>query len=147
MLFDVLQETFRELTLPQQQPNEKAVISRLLPVEGSHSLGVVNHVNMKRRSQYVFCIWVMKDYGITNSWTEIFRLDDRLYGGMFTVLALTSSGKVVLRITGGAIVLVDPIKESVEPVGLATMSKVFVSSFVESLFFLNKEPDVLSFQP
>ncbi|KAI9085145.1 hypothetical protein K1719_032856 [Acacia pycnantha] len=86
--FDVIQETFRELTLPQQQPNEKAVISILLPVEGSQSLALVNHVNMKRRSEHVFCIWVMKDYGITNSWTEIFRLDDRLYGGIFTVLAL-----------------------------------------------------------
>ncbi|KAK4270019.1 hypothetical protein QN277_023108 [Acacia crassicarpa] len=143
--FDVIQETFRELTLPQQQSNEKAVISRLLPVEGSHSLAVVNHVNMRRRNQRVFCIWVMKDYGITNSWTEIFRLDSGLYGGILAVLALTNSGKVVLILNGGAIVLVDPIKESVEPVGLAKMSEFFVSSFVESLLLLNKEPDVLSF--
>ncbi|KAI9081684.1 hypothetical protein K1719_036338, partial [Acacia pycnantha] len=143
--FDVIQETFRELTLPQQQPFEKAFISRLLPVEGSHSLAVVNHVNMKSRSRCVFCIWVMKDYGNTNSWTEMFRLDSGLYGGIFTVLALTSSGKVVLRLTGGAIVLADPTKESEEPVGNAKMPQVFVSSFVESLLFLNKEPDVLSF--
>ncbi|KAI9085172.1 hypothetical protein K1719_032883 [Acacia pycnantha] len=143
--FDVIQETFRELTLPQQELNEKVVISKLLPVEGSHSLALVNHVYMKRRNELVFCIWVMKDYGNTNSWTEIFRLDSELYGGIFKVLALTSSEKVVLMRTGGAIVLVDPIKESVEPVGVAKMSEVFVSSFVESLFFLNKEPDVLSF--
>ncbi|KAI9085143.1 hypothetical protein K1719_032854 [Acacia pycnantha] len=143
--FDVIPETFRELSLPQQQPNENAVISRILAVEGSHSLAVVNHVKMRRSRRCVFCIWVMKDYGNTNSWTEIFRLDSGLYGGKFTVLALTSSGKVVLMLNGGAIVLVDPIKESVEPVGLAKMSEVFVSSFVESLFFLNKEHDVLSF--
>ncbi|KAK4270012.1 hypothetical protein QN277_023101 [Acacia crassicarpa] len=145
--FDLIQETFRELTLPQQQLKGKAVISRLLPVEGSHSLAVVNHVYVKRRRKHVFCIWVMKDYGNTNSWTEIFRLDGGLYGGKFTVLALTSSEKVVLMLNGGAIVLVDPIKRSVEPVGLEKMSEVFVSSFVESLFFLNKEPNVLSFKP
>ncbi|KAI9085178.1 hypothetical protein K1719_032889 [Acacia pycnantha] len=118
---------------------------RLLPVEGGHLLAMVDHVYVKTRSELVLCIWVMKDYGNTNSWTEIFRLDSELYGGIFKVLALTSSGKVVLILYGGAIVLVDPIKESVEPVGLAKMSEVFVSSFVESLFFLNKEPDVLSF--
>ncbi|KAK4270016.1 hypothetical protein QN277_023105 [Acacia crassicarpa] len=143
--FDVIQETFRELTLPQQQPDEKSFTSRLLPVEGGHLLAMVNHVYVKRRRECVFCIWVMKDYGVTNSWTEIFRLDSGLYGGIFKVLALTSSGKVVLMLHGGAVVLVDPIKESVEPVGLARVSEVFVSSFVESLFFLNKEPDVLSF--
>ncbi|KAK4270015.1 hypothetical protein QN277_023104 [Acacia crassicarpa] len=145
--FDVIQETFRELTLPQQQPDEKSLTSRLLPVEGGHLLAMVNHVYVKRRRECVFCIWVMKDNGITNSWTEIFRLDDRLFGGIFTVLALTSSGKVVLTLNDGAIVLVDPIKESMESMGLATMSKVFVSSFVESLFFLNKDKghDVLSF--
>ncbi|KAK4270014.1 hypothetical protein QN277_023103 [Acacia crassicarpa] len=143
--FDVIQETFRELTLPQQQPNEKSLLSRLLPVEGGHLLAVVNLVYVKRRSERVFCIWVMKDYGVTNSWTEIFRLDSGRYGGIFKVLALTSSGKVVLMLHGGVVVLVDPIKESVEPVGLAKRSEVFVSSFVESLFFLNKEPDVLSF--
>ncbi|KAK4270017.1 hypothetical protein QN277_023106 [Acacia crassicarpa] len=143
--FDVIQETFRELTLPQQQPNEQAVISRLLPVEGSHSLALVNHVSMKWGMERVLCIWVMKDYGNANSWTEIFRLDGGRYGGILTVLALTSSGKVVLTLNNGAIVLVDPIKKSVEHVGLGRMYEVFASSFVESLLFLNKEPDVLSF--
>ncbi|KAI9085293.1 hypothetical protein K1719_032816 [Acacia pycnantha] len=141
--FDVIQETFRELTLPQQQSNENALLSRLLPVEGGHSLALVTVVT--KRSGCMFCIWVMKDYGITNSWTEIFRLDRGLYGGIFTVLALTITGKLVLRLDGGAIVLVDPTKESEEPRGIAKLAVYFVSSFVESLFFLNKEPHVLSF--
>ncbi|KAK4270157.1 hypothetical protein QN277_023236 [Acacia crassicarpa] len=137
--FDVIQETFREFTLPQPQSNETHPSSRLLPVEGGHSLAVVN------RSGRAFCIWVMKDYGITNSWTEIFRLDTELYGDICRVLSLTSSGKVFLKLAGGAVVLVDPTKESKEPVGIAKWAFVSLSSFVQSLFFLNKKPHVLSF--
>ncbi|XP_028751227.1 F-box/kelch-repeat protein At3g23880-like [Neltuma alba] len=68
--FDVIEETFGELMLPQQS---RKVASTLLAVEGGHSLSVVNH--FMKRNRRVFSVWVMKKYGIIESWTEVSQFD------------------------------------------------------------------------
>ncbi|KAI9109328.1 hypothetical protein K1719_019672 [Acacia pycnantha] len=140
LLFDVTEETFRELALPRQSG---WIHSRLLVVEGGHLLAVVNQ--RYRNQQLVSNIWVMKEYGIAESWTELFEFDYSHYGGISDILALTRSGKVVMDLVDGAIVLVDPIKELVEPLAHPAYCKTYAGSCVECLFFINKEPGVLSF--
>ncbi|KAI9109340.1 hypothetical protein K1719_019684 [Acacia pycnantha] len=141
--FDVTEETFRELTLPRQSSESKSIFSRLLVVEGGQLLAMVNrrYVN----DQWVYNIWVMKEYGIAESWTELFECDYSHYGDISNIFALTRSGKVVMRLFDGAVVLVDPIKELVEPIAHPAYSNSYVGFYVESLFFINKEPGVLSF--
>ncbi|XP_028808794.1 F-box protein At3g07870-like [Neltuma alba] len=138
--FDVTEETFGELMLPQQS---RKVASTLLAVEGGHSLAVVNH--FMKRNRRVFSIWVMKKYGVIESWTEIFQCDSKSYGGVSGILALTTGGKVVVRLASEVITLIDPINGSLEPVGQQGCSEAYAGSYVESLFLINKEPDVLSF--
>ncbi|KAI9109314.1 hypothetical protein K1719_019658 [Acacia pycnantha] len=142
--FDVTEETFRELTLPRRQLGESEWIhSILLVVEGGHSLAVVNR--RYRNQQLVYNIWVMKEYGIAESWTKLFEFDQSHYGGISDILALARSGIVVMDLVDGAIVIVDPIKELVEPLAHPAYYTTYVGSYVESLFFINKEPGVLSF--
>ncbi|KAI9109325.1 hypothetical protein K1719_019669 [Acacia pycnantha] len=141
--FDVTEETFQELTLPRQPGESEWIHSILLVVEGGHSLAIMNH--RYANQQLFFNIWVMKEYGIAESWTELFKFDHSHYGGISDILSLTRSGKVVMDLVTRAIVLVDPIKELVEPLVHPAYCTTYVGSYVESLFFINKEPGVLSF--
>ncbi|KAK4270468.1 hypothetical protein QN277_023503 [Acacia crassicarpa] len=140
--FDVTEETFGELTLPLQSNEESNTTTTLLVVEGGRWLAVVNHP--RKGTGYLLHIWVMKEYGVTDSWTEILHCDARRYGGRLDVLALTSNGKGIMRCLDGAIVLVDPTKESMEPIGHQKVDAAYAGSYVESLVFINKEFDALS---
>ncbi|KAI9100786.1 hypothetical protein K1719_024148 [Acacia pycnantha] len=138
-------ETFQELMLPQELNLRQCRVSRLLVVEGGHSLAVVVDRTVTHRGRWVRDIWVMKEYGMNESWTQILHLGKSLNRGISNILALTGCGKVVARFVDKAIVLVDPIKKSVERLGPG-YSKTFAGTYVESLFFLNNnEPHVLSF--
>lgn len=138
--FNVVEETFGELMLPRQL-NESA--SMLSILEGGHLLAVL-HTYSKKSIDF-FSIWVMKEYGVVESWTEVLRCDLKRYGGIMTVLALTSRGKVVLRLCSGAIVLLDPMEDSVKSLGDQEYFHAFAGPYVESLFFINKKTDVLSY--
>ncbi|KAK4269901.1 hypothetical protein QN277_022998 [Acacia crassicarpa] len=145
--FDVTEETFQELMLPQKLNHRQCRVSRLLVVEGGHSLAVVVHSTIicRGRWRWVTDIWVMKEYGINESWTHVLHLGKSLNRGISNILALTGCGKVVAQFVDKAIVLVDPIKKSVERLGPG-YSKTLAGTYVESLFFLNNnEPHVLSF--
>ncbi|KAK4270465.1 hypothetical protein QN277_023500 [Acacia crassicarpa] len=144
--FDVTEETFGELTLPLQSNEKSNISTTLLVVEGGGRLAVVNH---PRKGTGCFLhIWVMKEYGVTDSWTEILHLPcgaRRCTGRRLDVLALTSNGKGIMRrLDGGAIVLVDPTKKSMELMGQKA-DAAYTGCYVESLFFINKEFDALSF--
>ncbi|KAI9077771.1 hypothetical protein K1719_040257 [Acacia pycnantha] len=138
--FDVVKETFGELMLPQQLNESPFMVSIL---EGGHQLALL-HTYSKKNIDF-FSIWVMKEYGIVESWTEILRRDLKRYGGIRTVLALTSSGKVMLRLCSGAIVLLDPMADTVKPLADQEHFHAFAGPYVESLFFMNKKIDVVSY--
>lgn len=132
-----------ELELPQQL-RKRALIS-LLPVEGGNSLAVVNTL-LGRHDGDVYSIWLMKEYGIIESWTEVFCCTSDRYGGINSILALTITGKVILSTIGGDIILVDPITQSMRTIGHHKISfKAFGGSYVESLFLMDNQPDVLSY--
>ncbi|KAK4270467.1 hypothetical protein QN277_023502 [Acacia crassicarpa] len=142
--FDVTEETFGELTLPLQSNEKSNTTTTLLVVEGGRWLAVVNHP--RKGTGYLAHIWVMKEYGVTDSWTEILHCEARRYRGWLDVLALTSNGKGIMRRVDGAIVLVDPTnKELMEPMGDPKADASYAGFYVESLFFINKEFDALSF--
>ncbi|KAI9077786.1 hypothetical protein K1719_040272 [Acacia pycnantha] len=138
--FDVVEETFGELTLPQHL---RESTSRLSILQGGDSLCVL-HKYYNEEDEF-FSIWVMKEYGDVGSWNEVFRCDGDLYGGISTVLALCADGKVVLRLCSGDVVLLDPVTELVKPLTDLKCWHAFAGSYVESLVFINREPDVASY--
>ena len=146
LTFDLAKETFGEFALPTHSNEEYTFISRPIAVDGGSSLAVINYARERETWEPVLSIWVMKDYGITDSWSKVFYCDNRCYGGrIFDILALTSNVKVLFNSNIDDIFLLDPIKESIELVGHQFHSQAYASSHVDSLFLLNKEPHILSF--
>ncbi|KAI9077778.1 hypothetical protein K1719_040264 [Acacia pycnantha] len=138
--FDIVEETFGEVTLPQHLRESTSVLSIL---QGGDSLCVLH--TYCEEDQYFYSIWVMKEYGVVGSWNEVFRCDLNLYGGITTVLGLCADGKVVLVVNGRDVVLLDPVTQLVKPLTDRKCFHAFVGSYVESLVFINREPDIVSY--
>ncbi|KAI9077740.1 hypothetical protein K1719_040226 [Acacia pycnantha] len=138
--FDVVEETFGEFTLPQDLRESTSELSIL---QGGDSLCVLHGYHVE--DDYFFSIWVMKEYGVVGSWKEVFRWDSHLYGGIENVLALCANGKVVLLLYSGHTVLLDPVTDSVKPLIYRKCYHAVAGSYVESLVFINRVPDVVSY--
>lgn len=142
--FDVSKEKFGELMLPQrlkinQPPSEVSILA------GGDLLAVI-HTSFSSLDCKSFSIWVMKEYGVVESWSEVFHFDSARYyigGGIESVLALRSNGEMVLKLHSGGIVTVlqDPIMLSgliVNDLGVREcFDNVFVGSYVQSLFLID----------
>lgn len=104
--FDVVEETFGEITLPERvkvSPFEVFILA-------SGELLAVAHTNYSESDKFFLRIWVMKEYGVAESWIEVFHSDSRRYGGIAGLLAIKSSGEVVLSIYGGSTIILDGMK-------------------------------------
>lgn len=133
--FDVVRERFGELMLP---PKLEASDDELSVLGGGHMLALL-HPYYSRGSTYSFSIWVMKEYGVVESWMEVWCCDSQRYGGIRDVLAFTSNGKVLMILASGGMVLLDPIKDVVKPLeNPEPHFHAFAGPDVESLFFMNK---------
>lgn len=89
-------------------------------------------------------MWVMKEYGVTESWTELFTI--RVEGCprnfwkpyCFKPFGLRS-GEIVLDVVGRGLLSVDPKSNQVKQIGLDGVDCYnFVDSFVESLVLLGQ---------
>ncbi|KAK4253318.1 hypothetical protein QN277_010641 [Acacia crassicarpa] len=136
LTFDLVEEGFGELTLPEilrESPYQLSILA------GEDSLAVVHTYCSEVDEEYI-SIWVMKE-----SWSEVFHCDTRRYGGISSVLAIRNSGELVLRIYGGMIILLDPVNESVKDLGSRDFVHAFAGYHVESLFLINEQEGVLSY--
>ncbi|KAK4253323.1 hypothetical protein QN277_010646 [Acacia crassicarpa] len=140
LTFDVVEETFGELTLPQHL---RESTSKLSILQGEDSLCVLHAYHVE--DDLFFSIWVMKEYGVVGSWNEVYSWDSHLYEGIFTVLALCADGKVVLLLDSGDVVLLDPVTQLVKSLTDLKWLNAFAGFYVESLVFIKREPDVLSY--
>ncbi|KAK4253325.1 hypothetical protein QN277_010648 [Acacia crassicarpa] len=141
LTFDVVEETFGELTLPQLLRESTTELSIL---EGGDSLCVLHALYVE--DDCFFSIWVMKEYGVVGSWNEVYCWDSHLYKGITTVLDLCADGKVVLLLYSGDVVLLDPVTEVVKSLTGQKWFHAFAGSYVESLVFIKREPDLLSYE-
>ncbi|XP_054781707.1 F-box protein CPR1-like [Prosopis cineraria] len=135
LTFDVVDETFGELMLPQplrESPYQLSILA------GEDSLAVV-HTYCSESDEEFVSIWVMKEYGAVDSWAEVFHSNSTCYGGISSVLAIRNSGELVLRIYGGKMILLDPVKELVKDLGPRDLVHAFAGYHVKSLFLINEE--------
>ncbi|KAI9090118.1 hypothetical protein K1719_028814 [Acacia pycnantha] len=142
LTFDLVEETFGELMLPKLLEESPFMVSILT---GSDSLAVVLRKDSAEFDGTVFSIWLMKEYGVVESWAETYHFDSSRFGGISRVLALSSSGEVVLQSWSDAIVLLDPKRESTKHLGLCGFFNAFVGRHFESLYLVNTENGVLSY--
>uniref|UniRef100_A0A6N2K9T2 F-box associated beta-propeller type 1 domain-containing protein n=1 Tax=Salix viminalis TaxID=40686 RepID=A0A6N2K9T2_SALVM len=98
-VFDFESEKFRQFSLPLQCANERfrGLIS-LGVVEGCLCMSISTHSNPKE-----FCIWVMKEYGVRDSWTKQFVIENvnvHPYFDYYMPLIFFSNGKILMNRKG-----------------------------------------------
>ncbi|XP_054808634.1 F-box/kelch-repeat protein At3g06240-like [Prosopis cineraria] len=143
--FDLAGETFGELMMLPACLNPLASCHRLsLLMTGTNnsSLVLVHEKEVRWSHNNVFDIWVMREYGNVDSWNLIFSFDSsRLYNGEISrVIAMRSSGELVLQTYGNQTILLDPNKDSVvRCLGLEEYNVRFAGDYMEALSLINEE--------
>ncbi|KAL8497489.1 hypothetical protein ACS0TY_020991 [Phlomoides rotata] len=74
--------------LPEEMEGE-AVSLAIMPMAMGGSLGAVNYDRGYRRCS----VWMMKDYGVKESWTRLYRIDSE---GFQRVIGFRGSGEAIL---------------------------------------------------
>ncbi|PIA45896.1 hypothetical protein AQUCO_01600266v1 [Aquilegia coerulea] len=99
--FDFTNETFNDLQLPDDVLYSRSI--RLGVLEDClwiYSLNKDNHIDM----------FVMKEYGVKESWTKMFSITDQSIAAMgkFKVISITNEGKLLVQWNYKDIALYDP---------------------------------------
>ena len=92
-------------------------------------------------------IWVMKEYGVVDSWTKQFTIN--LNGGkIIRVLGLQGNGNILVEAEltrGWGLSSYDPKSQQVKNLGICGRPYYFhVDNYVENLVLLNKPNDAVS---
>ncbi|KAF2285976.1 hypothetical protein GH714_009296 [Hevea brasiliensis] len=129
---DLGHENFHELMLPESLASENPMFCTVFKYMDS-TIGVVmrNYVNFSDTD-----IWVMKKYGVTESWTKILTIG-RYEGGVPRALGFRRNGDVLFELFHGEIISVDPESLQIEELRIHSASGYsFVDTFIESLVLL-----------
>uniref|UniRef100_A0A2N9H529 F-box domain-containing protein n=1 Tax=Fagus sylvatica TaxID=28930 RepID=A0A2N9H529_FAGSY len=139
--FDLGDEVFRIISVPNGIFGD---VVQTLVHRGSLSL-LCNHNNEFRTNK--FCsVWVMKEYGVVDSWTKQFTVD--FNGGMVRVLGLRKNGHILVEArvrSGWELSSYDPESQQVNNIGIHGMAYDFhIDNYMESLVMLDKPNDAVS---
>ncbi|KAL7215779.1 hypothetical protein ACSBR1_027844 [Camellia fascicularis] len=88
-------------------------------------------------------IWVMKEYGVAESWSNLFNID--LEGGLGMVLGCRRNGDVLLAAKGGELVSYNCGTQASTNIGMmcGTKDSYYVDSYMESLVLLIEGNEVV----
>ncbi|KDP38909.1 hypothetical protein JCGZ_00666 [Jatropha curcas] len=133
MSLNMSNENFRELILPECLVNENPMFLTISIYEDS-SIAVFrrNYVRFSDSD-----IWVMKEYGVAESWEKILTVG-RYEGGVPRALGFRRNGGVIFELYNGDLVSVDAKSLEIEGLGIHSASSgySFVDTFMESLVLL-----------
>ncbi|KAK9285977.1 hypothetical protein L1049_025179 [Liquidambar formosana] len=129
--FDMDREVFGEIKLPECS-REDIVLEKAAMVD-SLSLFVCSQVGDKKR----LVVWVMKEYGVAESWIKQFTFDWPVYL-LSPFLGFMKNGEVVLRDRNGELVLCDPRAQQVKKIQIRGVGYIDIFYYVESLVLLNE---------
>ncbi|KAL7215748.1 hypothetical protein ACSBR1_027817 [Camellia fascicularis] len=125
-------ELFHEIELPE-------TVAPTFPLQlGVHLVGTMIAVSFIDNSANHKCvsIWVMKDYGVVESWTKQYNVD--FQGGLTLVFGFRESGELLMGTRGGDMVSYQPESKRIEKHGLRGVKGSFYASpYVESLVLLD----------
>ncbi|EOY12848.1 F-box and associated interaction domains-containing protein, putative isoform 1 [Theobroma cacao] len=87
-------------------------------------------------------MWVMKEYGVNESWTKVLHLTDQSGESLPRVLGFRKNREVLLEVDGGELASLDLNCRQMENLGIeAEAGFLFVGSYVESMALLDKGID------
>ncbi|KAM7498428.1 hypothetical protein LguiA_022842 [Lonicera macranthoides] len=132
--FDTATEEFKEFTMPKSAVDKYVIKLSVMVSEGLLAL-----VEYEKIWQSDYCwVWVMKEYGVSESWTRLLTIDMR--GGIRTVVGFRNNDEVLLsaRIIGMA--SYDHKENEIKYLRIhGTNRSFYADTYVESLVLLNRE--------
>lgn len=114
--FDVEVEKMVYMTLPEFEAKRKKLVG-IGGLNRQTQLGIVLH-NIEQLS---FEVWVMKEYGKVESWTNLYTISHHYITKELEVLHLLGfvhTGEILLDVNRIQLLLYDPVKESIRPTNL-----------------------------
>ena len=141
--FDLGDEVFREMSVPN---------GALTGIDYFHtsviggSLSLLCHDTHKNTVNKFCSIWVMKEYGVVDSWTKLFAVN--LNGGLLRVLGLQKNGNILVEAKLPhylGIASYVPKSEQIKNLGIGGRPYYFcVDNYMENLVLLDKPNDAVS---
>ncbi|XP_059663115.1 F-box protein At3g07870-like [Cornus florida] len=84
------------------------------------------------------CIWVMKEYGVVKSWTELVTVN--LPGATDRTLGLRKNGEVLLSTTEKILASYDPKTQQIKDLGIqGNRRSLYVDTYMETLVLLKRQ--------
>ncbi|KAG9138672.1 hypothetical protein Leryth_018565 [Lithospermum erythrorhizon] len=134
MSFDMHNELFEALSLPGDLANELS-----FDVEVSVSRGCLAVIeNVPSRQRY-FNLWVMKEYGISDSWTLMFTLNDMSLIKSVDLRRFSKSNNILIRRSGNVWARYDPENKRIMYINLSHLGSdlIHADKYEESLVLLD----------
>lgn len=136
--FDVDNEVFNEIMLPEELARELATNLFITVYRGSLAVIKCNRGENNGSSS----IWVMEEYGIWESWTQLYTID--LMEGMEKVVGFRKNGDILVTKEGEELVSYDPKTSVIEELGIWGSPRSFsIYNFKATLVFLERQNAVV----
>ncbi|XP_073125525.1 F-box protein CPR1-like [Henckelia pumila] len=137
LTFDFGQETFGEIMLPDELsrvPTMSMFITKIM-----ESVGVIRY---ERAVGSEYCdVWVMKECGVQESWTKLYRLD--MVERLEKVVSFFENGEALVASQGHGLVTYNPQTRHIKGLGISgTAHSFYISNYVESLLLLRGQSGV-----
>ncbi|KAK6134391.1 hypothetical protein DH2020_031880 [Rehmannia glutinosa] len=144
VFFDMCREVFGEMPLPVSLVNNDLMRSKDLVVYMESLALILWNMN---GAEPCFCVWVMKEYGVQESWIKHFSFDFHDFGGRFLrPLWVRNKGEVITVCQDGRLISYDPDGGEVKDLGVHGSRSddyrrsIHVESYVESLILIGRGP-------
>lgn len=126
--FDMGKEVFYKLMLPDSLAN---VHMPLLSItRHGDSLAALEYSNWEGS----YCFWVMKEYGVSESWTKLFTLT--IPGRWMRTLVFRKDGQVILPLSNNKLFSCDPESDEIKDLDVSDRRPFYISTYRESLVLL-----------
>ncbi|RAL42898.1 unnamed protein product [Cuscuta campestris] len=140
-VFSMADEVFSEIMLPNELAKWIALYLHIMMFE--ESIAVAKYAT---RNHCIFCdLWVMKEYGVVESWCRIYRIE--LDGWMDRIVGFRKNGDILICSDNRELVSYCPTTKFFHKLGIyGTNRSFYVGKYLESLVLLQEkscEVDVL----
>ena len=128
--FDMENETFREVAMPKSLQGVEDLTVTVAVLVGLLALAPCNRYG----SVEFHSVWVMKEYGVVESWTKLF---DVRIGVFHRVIGFTKSGEVLAHKAAWLFSFGPSSGGYVKDFPIHLLEHIYLDTYVESLVLLN----------
>ncbi|KAM1166125.1 hypothetical protein ACFX2G_025897 [Malus domestica] len=141
---DVSDETFKEIELPED-------LARVLPTKYMAISAAGKSIAVKHYDQNIHSIWIMREYGVVDSWTKKFSIDTHVIPNfrVVQIMGCRKNGEFLLEMYDhgrktGELVSHDPSNNRNEFLGIHTdPGYSCIEYYTESLALLDRASDLM----